>query len=409
MPVDARSIAVVRQERGILLERIGKPIGAREEYEAALKIYESLGPDAEQEWLFAAANFANVLRQQGEVARSLSLFREVIASLEKLRGSDHPDVLAALGNYATALDEVGQEGQSAATMKRVVDVLRQQLGPDHPDTLAARHNRAAQDLRLGRRKSALDELHEISEAYAEGSPEWVAANLSLVSGLASDGLTDRALERVREILRSSIGVLGEGHPLTLKAQAAIRAFGGDLTDLRSGALNFADLSGLSLVRGSLNGAVLRGAKLSGADLTEADLSQADLSGADLARADLSRCRLRGANLSGANLQGANLADSDLSDALLAHANLTDADLSRADVTGADLAKAQFVGAKFVGIQWNESTRWPEGRPLCEGFGTNSPRRQLRRGGLEGGVKPSAWTWFSACAITGRTAGSRRIS
>jgi uncharacterized protein YjbI with pentapeptide repeats len=123
------------------------------------------------------------------------------------------------------------------------------------------------------------------------------------------------------------------------------------TDLSEANLSGVDLSSVSDDPG------LRNVNFSGADLSKANLSGLTLvavsfQGADLSQATLVRADLSSANLSNANLQGALLVTATLMSTKLVHANLCKATfygalLSKANLGGADLRAADLRQAALV--------------------------------------------------------------
>lgn len=96
--------------------------------------------------------------------------------------------------------------------------------------------------------------------------------------------------------------------------------------------------------------VLDGIDLSGLDLTRHYLANKSLQHAQLGECNLAGSILRNSNLSDANLTGADLTGADL----------TSANLSRADLIGADLSGADLSNVRLNGIEFDETTRWPDG-------------------------------------------------
>lgn len=119
-------------------------------------------------------------------------------------------------------------------------------------------------------------------------------------------------------------------------------------------LSGADLSGASLWRYNLRGALfrrtdlsqatLRDAALEAADFTEANLYRADLQGATPERAVLHRATLRRSDLRRCDLRGARLDGADLTDARLDHADLRAADLRAWIAPRADAPRNAFEAA-----------------------------------------------------------------
>jgi uncharacterized protein YjbI with pentapeptide repeats len=119
-------------------------------------------------------------------------------------------------------------------------------------------------------------------------------------------------------------------------------------DLDGANLGKAKLAKANFKNASMREAVLAGADLSDANLENADLEGASLQGAQLQRANLARANLEGANLQGADLTGARLSHALLEAAKLAGAILADAQLERADLTDTDLSSARLEAADLKG-------------------------------------------------------------
>lgn len=143
-------------------------------------------------------------------------------------------------------------------------------------------------------------------------------------------------------------------------QAAVEAIGRrdptyDRTD------QVPNLSNACLVAAQLMTLKLRGPML----LDGTDLRGANLDEVDLRQASLVDTNLAGAILTCADLTEAILAHVDLTEAFLSHAILTRADLREATLAGAELHDATLTGADLRGadvsnIEYDRSTKWPDG-------------------------------------------------
>jgi Pentapeptide repeats (8 copies) len=114
-----------------------------------------------------------------------------------------------------------------------------------------------------------------------------------------------------------------------------------------------NLSGASLLGGSLKNTNLSSTNLTAAELSSTDLAYANLTGAKLLNADLSDANLtgailRGADLSGADLTGANLSFADLTDAKLAATTLQQALLAQTIWRDGVVCAARSVGVCIMG-------------------------------------------------------------
>jgi uncharacterized protein YjbI with pentapeptide repeats len=143
--------------------------------------------------------------------------------------------------------------------------------------------------------------------------------------------------------------------------------GADLSfaDLSRAYFFSADLRGVDMIRAKLQEAILVAANLQGAALWHVDLRGGDLRSANLQQADLRYANLQGALLDIANLREAHLPNANLRGAVLWRADLQGADLShtnlqRAILHDADLYGANLHGADLTGVEYNITTRWPEG-------------------------------------------------
>ena len=141
-----------------------------------------------------------------------------------------------------------------------------------------------------------------------------------------------------------------------------------------------NLSGASLFRTDLSGAILTNANLSRASLLYVNLSDVVLTGANLSRANLNHANLSGTMLVGADLSGARLFGADLTDAMLPGANLSDAELlkvslSRANLSGANLSGADLSHPEEPGLyevldltqaQLDQAIAYPDNPPKLDG-------------------------------------------
>jgi len=68
---------------------------------------------------------------------------QVLETLRKSFGPEHPDSLEALANYAAALRRVGRTSEAEPMLKEVLDISRRVRGPEHPGTVKAMENYAS--------------------------------------------------------------------------------------------------------------------------------------------------------------------------------------------------------------------------------------------------------------------------
>lgn len=131
-----------------------------------------------------------------------------------------------------------------------------------------------------------------------------------------------------------------------------------------------NLSGLSLSKADMQGAIIKGGKLPGTDLREADLSHAKLKNTSISRsnfamADLSYASVPSSSVSHSDMRGANLHLVNFQRTFLKHVDLTGADLTLARLEGALLENVVLTDAKLIGVGgetvcYDDETTWPEG-------------------------------------------------
>lgn len=261
----------------------------------------------------ASPQFIRVLTGMLEISvkQRYKTAEEVYRALDLV---DHADALAEGMNSVEARNATSKKGNDYR-------------GPDSVGLHSSPHARLAMQIRT-RQQTRLD-----SSALQSGWSRGRAAD----SGRVSTGIASRG--------KSSAGKAKDNSSEKKKVPARLDAEGlqsyyargkRDFTshDLRSLALQKANLSNASFHqsnlskvnfqgailhkadfgRASLTNAVLTNANLTNAYLGYADLENADLRGADLSSAYLLNANLRGANLCGANLTGAKLTEEQLATA-----------------------------------------------------------------------------------------------
>jgi len=113
-------------------------------------------------------------------------------------------------------------------------------------------------------------------------------------------------------------------------------------------MNWADLSGSSIIQGQFARSELFGTNLSNCDLTGLDITRAYLFNANLENSILSRAKLEHSDLSNANLRNATLHEVIFTDVYMDNANLSGADLSGSYLTGAILKNTVWKDANLRG-------------------------------------------------------------
>ena len=88
------------------------------------------------------ANLAALLSTPADYKRMRLLFERALASQERLRGPDHPEVAEAATNLAYVLSRTGDSEAATALYTRARNIWQKKLGPDHPKVATALLNLA---------------------------------------------------------------------------------------------------------------------------------------------------------------------------------------------------------------------------------------------------------------------------
>ncbi|MGW6567944.1 FxSxx-COOH system tetratricopeptide repeat protein [Streptomyces sp. NPDC054975] len=136
-------------------------------------------------------NYANYLREHGDLDQARELTQEAEAGYRSLLGPAHPVATGLLANTGLVMQASGERADAMAMLESALAGLTASLGSDHPWVLGCALNAAA------------------------------ARNFN--------GRVGDATELSRETLRRARTVLGTDHPLTLSCQIALAA---DLRGLR---------------------------------------------------------------------------------------------------------------------------------------------------------------------------------
>ena len=100
---------------------------------------EQCGPDSPN-CLTCARNLAFILQSQHKLDEAEVINRDVLASSERVFGTNHPDTLICVNNLVLLLKERGNVDEALPMSRRVIDGFGKVYGLDHPLTLNATGN-----------------------------------------------------------------------------------------------------------------------------------------------------------------------------------------------------------------------------------------------------------------------------
>ena len=106
---------------------------------------------------------SNAVICEGKYARAsaIYMYREVLPTLRRIVGAEHPYTLVSSMNLALVLDDLGKHGEAETIHREVLAVRRRVLGPEHQDTLTCCANWAVTLSSLGNHIDAEALLREV--------------------------------------------------------------------------------------------------------------------------------------------------------------------------------------------------------------------------------------------------------
>ncbi|MEP7075681.1 MAG: CHAT domain-containing tetratricopeptide repeat protein [Acidobacteriota bacterium] len=168
---------------------------------------------------------ANIYGDNGDLDKSVDLYKESIRIKEKIDGKDSLSTTSLLNNYATVLKDKGDYPAAQEILQRVVDIRRKGLEPDHPLIPSALINLANVYRSTGNVTKAaalFDEALKIRERILPPNHPDIALVLNNIANLYDD------VERSEPYLKRALAIREE-------------AFGPDSQEVAQTVYNFAVL------------------------------------------------------------------------------------------------------------------------------------------------------------------------
>jgi tetratricopeptide (TPR) repeat protein len=162
------------------------------------------------------------LRELGEVAAAVDVFRGLLADHVRVLGPGHLDTLMTRSNLAGALGELGEVAAAVDIFRGLLADEVRVLGPGHPDTLMTRNNLAGALGELGEVAAAVDIFLELLadevRVLGPGHPDTLRTRNNLAVTLRELGEVAAAVDMYRELVGEYLRVLGPDHPSTLRTR-----------------------------------------------------------------------------------------------------------------------------------------------------------------------------------------------
>ncbi len=163
-------------------------------------------------------NLATVYQDLGRYTEACSLFEEVLRSIERNFGVEHPNTATSRSNLALVYKDLGRYTEAAELLEETLKSDEKNLGSEHPSTARSRSNLAVAYQALGRYSEATSLLEEaIRSAEKNFGPEHssTARSRSILAAVYQDlGRYKEAASLLEEALRSAEKNFGPEHPST---------------------------------------------------------------------------------------------------------------------------------------------------------------------------------------------------
>lgn len=205
---------------------LGRPLQALALHDELLRDRLAVFGAEHPQVVFSRMNICRFLAEAGRRQESLDAYRALLPDVARIRGEDHPSTLLVRLNIARCTWELGDPESSLALHETLIEDQRRVNGADHPTVLISRYNMAMLKAELGDPATALtelDDLHRDRLARYRNPLHAEVITTSYGRALVTAQLGDvaAAVEAMRAVRADRASVLGEEHPSTLAAQAAL--------------------------------------------------------------------------------------------------------------------------------------------------------------------------------------------
>ncbi|MFD0343870.1 hypothetical protein ACFVH0_35250 [Streptomyces sp. NPDC127117] len=171
----------------------------------------------------------NIRRFLGEAGRrqeALDAYRAPLPDVTRIRGENHPNTLPVRLNIARHTCEPSYPASSSALHEKLIEDQRRVNGADHPTVMISRYNMAMLKAGPGDPATAPaepDDLHRDRLARCRNPLHTEVITTSCGRALvgAQFGDVAGAVETMRAVRADGASALGEEHPSTLPAEAAL--------------------------------------------------------------------------------------------------------------------------------------------------------------------------------------------
>jgi len=154
--------------------------------------------------------------------RVIAIGEPLIADLERLLGSSHPDTLNARNSLAAAYEDAGRVAEAIRLFEQILAVRERLLGPDDPDTIRSRSDLARAYRKAGRVADAVPLVEQTLAArerlFGADHPATLASRNNLASAYRATGRPAEAIPLFEKNAAACERLFGADHPKTLASR-----------------------------------------------------------------------------------------------------------------------------------------------------------------------------------------------
>ncbi|MBT2439111.1 tetratricopeptide repeat protein [Streptomyces sp. ISL-36] len=173
-------------------------------------------------------NYANYLREHGDLDHARELIHEAEAGYRSLLGPAHPVATGVLANTGLVMQASGERADALAILEAALAGLTASLGPDHPWVLGCALNASAARNFNGRVGDAAelsrDTLRRARHALGNEHPLTLSCQVALATDLRGLREVEEAGKLEEDALLTLTRTLGAQHPHTLSARQRNRPY-----------------------------------------------------------------------------------------------------------------------------------------------------------------------------------------
>lgn len=147
--------AAVRNEIGTIHYNLGNVDAAAEQFQKALRLWETQLGSAHADTLKAVNNLGQCRARQSRGDEAEALYRRALEGRRRVLGDDDPFTLVTMNNLADLCRASGRLDEAEELLRRALDAQRRVHGPAHKNTITTMGNLGTLLMQRGRRDEAL--------------------------------------------------------------------------------------------------------------------------------------------------------------------------------------------------------------------------------------------------------------